>query len=72
MTLHATSYDWQFVDAAGSTSGDSGSTTCHVVTPTVTAPPRVLRGQPLVVTGTGRAQHPGRRCTSPARPAPRT
>jgi hypothetical protein len=29
LTLHPTSYDWQFVDASGSTSTDSGSTTCH-------------------------------------------
>jgi len=67
MTLHPTSYDWQFVDAAGSTSGDSGSATCHVVTPTVSAPDRVLRGQPLVVSGTGRASTPVTlQVTSPA------
>jgi hypothetical protein len=58
MTLHPTSYDWQFVDASGSHSTDSGSTACHVVTPKVVAPPRVLRGQPLVVTGTGRPLTP--------------
>jgi fibronectin type 3 domain-containing protein len=29
LTLHPTSYDWQFVDASGSTSTDSGSTACH-------------------------------------------
>ncbi|MDX6228369.1 MAG: hypothetical protein QOI76_1759 [Frankiales bacterium] len=58
MTLHPTSYDWQFVDAAGSHSTDSGTTACHVVTPTVVAPAKVLRGQPLVVTGTGRPLTP--------------
>jgi hypothetical protein len=58
MTLHPTSYDWQFVDAAGSHSTDSGTATCHVVQPTVVAPVRVLRGQPLVVSGTGRALTP--------------
>jgi hypothetical protein len=29
MTLHATSYDWQFVPIAGSTYTDSGTTACH-------------------------------------------
>ena len=58
MTLHPTSYDWQFVDAAGSHSTDSGTTSCHVVQPTVVAPARVLRGQPLVVSGTGRSLTP--------------
>jgi hypothetical protein len=29
MTLHPTSYDWQFVPAAGSTFTDSGTTQCH-------------------------------------------
>ncbi|MDX6243548.1 MAG: hypothetical protein QOE76_1271 [Frankiales bacterium] len=58
MTLHPTSYDWQFVDAAGSHSTDSGTTACHVVQPAVVAPARVLRGQPLVVSGSGRALTP--------------
>jgi hypothetical protein len=58
MTLHATSYDWQFVDAAGYHSTDAGTATCHVVQPTITAPATVLRGQPLVVSGTGRALTP--------------
>jgi acid phosphatase type 7 len=58
MTLHPTSYDWQFVDAAGSTSTDSGSAPCHVVTPTVDVPPLVLRGTPLQVSGTGRPGTP--------------
>jgi hypothetical protein len=29
LTLHADSYDWQFVPAAGYTFTDSGSGTCH-------------------------------------------
>ena len=29
LTLHATSYDWQFVPVAGQTFTDSGSTACH-------------------------------------------
>jgi acid phosphatase type 7 len=29
LTLHATSYDWQFVPVAGATFTDSGSGTCH-------------------------------------------
>ena len=29
LTLHPTSYDWQFIPAAGSTFTDSGSAECH-------------------------------------------
>jgi len=29
LTLHPTSYDWQFVPQAGKTLTDSGSTACH-------------------------------------------
>jgi hypothetical protein len=29
LTLHATSYDWEFVPEAGKTYTDSGSTACH-------------------------------------------
>ena len=29
LTLHPTSYDWQFVPEAGKTFTDSGSTACH-------------------------------------------
>jgi len=29
LTLHETSYDWQFVPIAGSTFTDSGSSNCH-------------------------------------------
>jgi len=29
LTLHPTSYDWQFVPEAGKTFTDSGSTSCH-------------------------------------------
>ena len=34
LTLHPTSYDWQFVPEAGKTFTDSGSGTCHGSTPT--------------------------------------
>ena len=39
LTLHATSYDWQFVPEAGKTFTDSGTTPCHgaATTPTATA-----------------------------------
>jgi acid phosphatase type 7 len=33
LTLHATSYDWQFVPEAGKTFTDSGTTACHGTTP---------------------------------------
>ena len=41
LTLHATSYDWQFVPEAGKTFTDSGTTQCHgtATTPTTTATP---------------------------------
>ena len=29
LTLHPTSYDWQFIPEAGKTFTDSGSTLCH-------------------------------------------
>jgi hypothetical protein len=29
LTLHANSYDWQFVPEAGASFNDSGSTNCH-------------------------------------------
>ena len=29
LTLHANSYDWQFVPVAGGTYSDSGTTACH-------------------------------------------
>jgi len=29
LTLHASSYDWQFVPVAGQTFTDSGSGSCH-------------------------------------------
>jgi hypothetical protein len=29
LTLHASSYDWQFVPVAGQTFADSGTTACH-------------------------------------------
>ena len=38
LTLHPTSYDWQFVPEAGKTFTDSGSTFCHGQTSDVTPP----------------------------------
>jgi hypothetical protein len=38
LTLHATSYDWQFVPVAGGSYTDSGTDTCHAGTPNVHAP----------------------------------
>jgi hypothetical protein len=39
MTLHAASYDWQFVPVSGSTYTDSGSTACHAPAPEDTTAP---------------------------------
>jgi hypothetical protein len=39
LTLHPTSYDWEFVPAAGGTFTDSGSTACHPITPPPPPPP---------------------------------
>ena len=38
LTLHPTSYDWQFVPEAGKTFTDSGNTLCHGLTSDVSAP----------------------------------
>ena len=38
LTLHPTSYDWQFIPEVGQTFTDSGSTPCHGLTSDVTAP----------------------------------
>jgi hypothetical protein len=38
MTLHATSYDWQFVPVAGGTFSDYGSTNCHAASTSAPAP----------------------------------
>ena len=38
LTLHPTSYDWQFVPEAGKTFTDSGSTACHGATSDTTPP----------------------------------
>jgi chitodextrinase len=38
LTLHPTSYDWQFVPAAGSTFTDSGTTQCHGASSDTQAP----------------------------------
>jgi fibronectin type 3 domain-containing protein len=39
LTLHASSYDWQFVPADGYQYSDAGSGTCHNAPPADTAPP---------------------------------
>ncbi|MGZ4616746.1 MAG: CBM96 family carbohydrate-binding protein [Actinomycetes bacterium] len=45
MTLHPTSYDWQFIPEAGKTFTDSGSTACHGSTSTAdTTPPSTPTG----------------------------
>jgi chitodextrinase len=38
LTLHPTSYDWQFVPEAGQTFADSGTTQCHGQTSDITPP----------------------------------
>ena len=38
LTLHPTSYDWQFVPEAGKTFTDSGTTSCHGQTSDITPP----------------------------------
>jgi hypothetical protein len=38
LTLHPTSYDWQFVPEAGKTFTDTGTTLCHGQTSDITAP----------------------------------
>ena len=45
VTLHPTSYDWQFIPEAGKTFTDSGSTSCHGIPgPADTTPPSVPNG----------------------------
>jgi chitodextrinase len=45
VTLHPTSYDWQFIPEAGKTFTDSGSTACHGIPgPPDTTPPSVPTG----------------------------
>ena len=47
LTLHATTYDWQFVPAAGYSLSDSGSGTCHaapVIDPTPPSAPTNVSG----------------------------
>ena len=39
LTLHPSSYDWQFVPEAGKTFTDSGTTACHGTAPAATATP---------------------------------
>jgi hypothetical protein len=54
LTLHATSYDWQFVPVAGKTFTDSGTAACHGA-PTTTPPPP----PPPVITGIARTDGAG-------------
>jgi hypothetical protein len=51
LTLHSTSYDWQFIPIAGQTFADAGSANCvgAVPTPTATRPPT---GTPPTATST--------------------
>src|SRR5207237_3184 len=52
LTLHPTSYDWQFVPEAGKTFTDSGSTACHGTAP----PPDTTKPTaPGTLTATGSA-----------------
>jgi fibronectin type 3 domain-containing protein len=44
LTLHASSYDWQFVAANGYRYDDAGSGTCHSAPPADTAPPTAPTG----------------------------
>ena len=45
VTLHATSYDWQFIPEAGKTFTDSGTTACHGIPgPADTTPPSTPTG----------------------------
>ncbi|MEO8000074.1 MAG: Ig-like domain-containing protein, partial [Gemmatimonadaceae bacterium] len=64
VTLHPTSYDWQFMPIAGSTLNDAGSSTCVGVTPptnqlptaTITSPANgssVVQGTSVSFAGTG-------------------
>ncbi len=56
LTLHPTSYDWQFVPVAGQPFSDNGSASCHTFPPgTVTsvAPTKAAAGATVTITGTG-------------------
>jgi hypothetical protein len=59
MTLHAASYDWQFVPVAGSTYTDSGTTTCHAPAAADTTAPTTS------ITCDGAACAPGWYATKP-------
>jgi chitodextrinase len=52
LTLHPTSYDWQFVPEAGKTFTDSGTTNCHG-TQTDTQPPTAPTNLSATATGPG-------------------
>ncbi|HEV2590300.1 MAG TPA: IPT/TIG domain-containing protein, partial [Gaiellaceae bacterium] len=70
LTLHAASYDWQFVSVPGQTFSDNGSTSCHAAPAgivTSLAPATAAAGTTVTITGTGLASatsvdfagHPG-------------
>ena len=56
LTLHATSYDWQFVPVAGQSFTDSGSGNCHGApagTVTSISPTTAAAGATVTITGSG-------------------
>lgn len=72
LTLHADSYDWQFLPEAGKPLTDQGTNACHGAPPpvppaTVTTPPAVTVTAPPPVT----RRPPRRQPASPRRPTPR-
>ena len=52
LTLHPTSYDWQFIPEAGGTFSDSGTTACHGSGPTPTPGPTSTPTQTRTPTST--------------------
>jgi acid phosphatase type 7 len=56
LTLHPTSYDWQFVPAAGQSFSDNGSTSCHggpASTVTSISPAKAAAGATVTISGSG-------------------
>lgn len=49
LTLHPTSYDWEFVPEAGKTYTDSGSALCHDAVPPTPTPIPTLSQNPMLV-----------------------
>lgn len=72
LTLHADSYDWQFVPEAGKTFTDSGSAACHSATagtPTATATASTSStptASPVITSTPSRTPTPTRTATPPA------